>query len=112
MTQDSTDRICVGAIAGAFRVRGDVRLKSFCAVPEDIAAYGALTTEDRSRNTLENLFNVRERAREEGWRRFLIVSDPLHIARVSALVSSGQVTIRNGAVRGTGERFRYRYWST
>ena len=44
------DRICVGAIAGAFGVAGEVRLKSFCAVPEDIASYGPLTTEDGSRS--------------------------------------------------------------
>ena len=43
MTQD---RICVGAIAGAFGVQGEVRLKSFCAEPADIATYGPLTTED------------------------------------------------------------------
>ncbi|MFW5655484.1 MAG: ribosome maturation factor RimM [Roseicyclus sp.] len=43
------DRVCVGAIAGAFGVRGDVRLKSFCATPEDVAAYGPLSTEDGSR---------------------------------------------------------------
>ncbi len=40
------ERVCVGAIAGAFGVRGEVRLKSFCAAPEDIATYGPLTTED------------------------------------------------------------------
>lgn len=45
-----TDRICVGAIAGAFGIQGEVRLKSFCATPEDIATYGALTTEDGSRS--------------------------------------------------------------
>jgi 16S rRNA processing protein RimM len=39
-------RVCVGALAGAFGVRGEVRLKSFCAVPEDIATYGPLVTED------------------------------------------------------------------
>ena len=39
-----TDRVCVGAIAGAFGVRGEVRLKSFCAEAADIAAYGPLTT--------------------------------------------------------------------
>lgn len=44
-----TDRVCVGAIAGAFGVRGEVRLKSFCAEAADIAAYGALTTEDGKR---------------------------------------------------------------
>ena len=41
-----TDLICVGAIAGAFGVRGEVRLKSFCATPEDIADYAPLQTED------------------------------------------------------------------
>ena len=44
-----TDKICVGAIGGAFGVRGEVRLKSFCAVAEDIATYGPLTTEDGAR---------------------------------------------------------------
>jgi len=39
-------RVCVGAIAGAFGVSGEVRLKSFCAEPAAIAGYGPLTTED------------------------------------------------------------------
>lgn len=43
-------RICVGAIAGAFGVRGEVRLKSFCTEPSDIAGYGPLTTEDGKRS--------------------------------------------------------------
>lgn len=43
------DRICVGAIAGAFGVRGEVRLKSFCAAPEAIADYGPLFSEDGAR---------------------------------------------------------------
>lgn len=42
------DRICIGAIAGAFGVAGEVRLKSFCSTPADIAAYGPLTSEDGS----------------------------------------------------------------
>lgn len=42
-------RVCLGAVAGAFGVRGEVRLKSFCAVPEDIAAYGPLESEDGAR---------------------------------------------------------------
>ena len=41
--------ICVGAIAGAFGVGGEVRLKSFCEAPEDICAYGPLVTEDGAR---------------------------------------------------------------
>lgn len=43
------DRICVGAIAGAFGVTGEVRLKSFCTEPEAIASYGPLTSEDGTR---------------------------------------------------------------
>lgn len=43
------ERVCLGAVAGAYGVRGEVRLKSFCAVPEDIAAYGPLETEDGTR---------------------------------------------------------------
>ena len=46
----ATDRVCVGAIGGAFGVRGEVRLKSFCAQPEAIAAYAPLYTEDGSRS--------------------------------------------------------------
>lgn len=46
----SNDRICVGAIAGAFGVQGEVRLKSFCAEPSAIADYGPLYTEDGSRS--------------------------------------------------------------
>ena len=41
-----TDRICIGAVAGAFGVRGDLRLKSFTATPEHIATYGPVTSED------------------------------------------------------------------
>ena len=45
----SADRVCVGAIGGAFGVQGEVRLKSFCAEPEAIADYGPLWTEARTR---------------------------------------------------------------
>jgi 16S rRNA processing protein RimM len=43
------DHICIGAIAGAFGVTGEVRLKSFCSQPSDIASYGALMSEDGTR---------------------------------------------------------------
>jgi len=49
MTETASDRVCVGAIAGAFGVKGDVRLKSFCAEPDAIFDY-ALTTEDGSQS--------------------------------------------------------------
>jgi 16S rRNA processing protein RimM len=45
----SADLICIGAIAGAFGVSGEVRLKSFCSDPTDIVAYGPLWSEDGSR---------------------------------------------------------------
>lgn len=40
------ERICVGAISGSFGVRGEVRLKSFCADPEAIGDYAPLYSED------------------------------------------------------------------
>ncbi|WP_208350811.1 ribosome maturation factor RimM [Pseudaestuariivita rosea] len=43
-----TDRVCVGAIAGAFGVQGEVRLKSFCADPQAIFDYN-LTDETGDR---------------------------------------------------------------
>lgn len=44
------DLVCVCAIAGAFGVRGEVRLKSYCAEPAAIADYAPLTTEDGKRS--------------------------------------------------------------
>lgn len=44
-----TDMICVGAIAGSYGVRGELRVKSYCAVPEDIETYKPLWSEDRSK---------------------------------------------------------------
>ncbi|MDV4143370.1 MULTISPECIES: ribosome maturation factor RimM [Shimia] len=43
-----TELVCVGAIAGAYGVRGEVRLKSFTADAEAIADYAPLLTEDGS----------------------------------------------------------------
>ena len=42
---DRDNLVCVGAIAGAFGVRGEARVKSFCADPAAIAGYGPLATE-------------------------------------------------------------------
>ena len=46
MSDDSNDLICVGALAGSFGVRGEVRLKSFCADPQEIEDYSPLLGED------------------------------------------------------------------
>jgi 16S rRNA processing protein RimM len=37
--------VCVGAIAGAFGVHGEARVRSFCADPAAIAGYNPLSTE-------------------------------------------------------------------
>ena len=44
--------ICVGAIAGAFGVKGEVRLKSFTSIPEAIADYAPLLTEKVNKNSM------------------------------------------------------------
>ncbi|MGB0506218.1 MAG: ribosome maturation factor RimM [Pikeienuella sp.] len=44
------DLVCVGAIAGSFGVRGEARLKSFCANPEDISKYAPLTDGEGKRS--------------------------------------------------------------
>lgn len=46
----SDERICVGAIAGSYGVKGQVRLKSFCASPEAITDYAPLYSEDGKRS--------------------------------------------------------------
>ncbi|RMF41304.1 MAG: ribosome maturation factor RimM [Alphaproteobacteria bacterium] len=50
--QARPELVCVGAIAGAFGVRGEVRVKSFCAEPAAIGDYGPLLTEDGRQFTL------------------------------------------------------------
>lgn len=44
-----SDMICVGTIAGAYGVRGEVRVKSYCATPEDIETYSPLSDESGTR---------------------------------------------------------------
>ncbi|SFB07172.1 16S rRNA processing protein RimM [Poseidonocella pacifica] len=41
-----SDKVVVGSIAGAFGVRGEVRIKSYCADPSAIADYNPLTLEN------------------------------------------------------------------
>ncbi len=50
----------VGAIAGAFGVRGEVRLKSFTDDPEAIASYGPLQTDDGRSFTVKSLRAVKD----------------------------------------------------
>ena len=47
-----SSRICLGAIAGARGVHGEVRIKTFTAEAVDIAAYGSLSDEAGTRQLL------------------------------------------------------------
>jgi len=42
-------RVCLGSVAGAHGVRGALRVRSFAAEPDDIAAYGPVTDEAGTR---------------------------------------------------------------
>lgn len=42
---EGPDFVCVGAIAAAHGIRGEVKVKSFTADPLDVGAYGPLTTD-------------------------------------------------------------------
>ncbi len=46
---DPASRVLLGVVSTAHGVRGEVIVRSFCEVPEDIASYGPLTSEDGSR---------------------------------------------------------------
>ena len=41
--------VCIGAVAGAHGVRGNVRIKPFTDAPEDVAAYGPVTDSEGAR---------------------------------------------------------------
>ena len=41
--------VCLGVVVGAHGVRGLVRVKSFTAEPESVAAYGPVETKDGAR---------------------------------------------------------------
>jgi 16S rRNA processing protein RimM len=45
----SPDRVCLGVIVGARGLKGELKVKTFTQVPEDIAAYGPLEDETGGR---------------------------------------------------------------
>jgi len=46
MPKQSDAKICLGAIAGAHGVKGEVKIKTFTQQPQDIASYGPLQNEE------------------------------------------------------------------
>jgi len=69
-------RVCVGRIAGAHGVRGDVRIASYTEDPFDIASYGPVSD-------------------EEGARRFAL--KPLSMAKTHVVARIEGIGDRNGA---------------
>src|SRR5690242_5752674 len=52
--------VCLGQIGAPHGVRGEVRLRSFTAEPEAIAAYGPLQTEDGRTIKIESLRSAKD----------------------------------------------------
>ncbi|PIW31192.1 MAG: 16S rRNA processing protein RimM [Rhodospirillales bacterium CG15_BIG_FIL_POST_REV_8_21_14_020_66_15] len=46
---ETRERVCLGVIVGTRGLKGDLKVKSFAQVPEDIAAYGTLEDESGNR---------------------------------------------------------------
>ncbi len=55
------DSVCLGVITGVRGLKGEVRIKSFTAEPEDVAAYGPLSDKSGSRR-----FNLRVTGKVKG----------------------------------------------
>ncbi len=53
--------ICVAAIAGAFGVHGDVRLKSFTAIPSALEDYAPLATQDNAQSFTVHLTGANQK---------------------------------------------------
>jgi 16S rRNA processing protein RimM len=67
-----TDKVLLGAVTGAHGIKGEVKVKTFTEAPENLAAYGALTTEDG--RTLE-IAQLRPTKGGEAVVRFAGISD-------------------------------------
>ncbi len=52
MTETTPDRVLLAVIGGAHGIKGEVRVRSFTADPEDIGAYGPLTDAKGRRYTV------------------------------------------------------------
>ncbi|HXC17366.1 MAG TPA: YdcF family protein [Holophagaceae bacterium] len=71
----------------------------------------AVLIEDQSQHTLENLFLARETLRAKGWKTLLLVSDPLHLARATALAEGlGLTTRRAPALACPPARGGFAWW--
>ena len=87
-----TALICVGMIAGAYGVRGEVRVKSYCANPSDIEHYAPLLDETGAQSfelsligsNQEWFFGPHHRGGDQRASRFAAQHAPICPARRSA----------------------------
>jgi 16S rRNA processing protein RimM len=54
------DRVLLGAVIGAHGIAGEVKVKTFTALPENLDAYGALSTEDGRKLAIAALRPVKD----------------------------------------------------
>lgn len=54
----TSKRVCLGAFAGAHGVKGDARIRTFTAAPENIADYGPVTSENGGRRFTLHVIKV------------------------------------------------------
>ncbi len=55
-----TSPVCLGVILGAFGVHGEVRVKSFCQIPENITAYGDVFSESGQKFHLHSARTIKD----------------------------------------------------
>ncbi|MGB3456283.1 MAG: ribosome maturation factor RimM [Litorimonas sp.] len=92
---------CVAAIAGAHGVHGNIKVKSFTAVPEDFAGYGPLYSE-----TGERLFTPKN-ARPVGKFFSLAVQERLTREAVEAMKSTKLFVPRDALPETEEEEYYY-----
>jgi len=83
MSADSDIRLCVGAFAGAHGIKGAALIKTFTQEPENISAYGSVTTEDGARSFTFTFIRIAKPG-------FVIVSAPELENREDTISLKGQ----------------------
>lgn len=92
----SGEKVCIGAITGVRGLKGEVRIKSFTAVPDDVAAYGPLTDEAGARS-----FKLRITAHAKG--QLIARLDGVNDRTAAEALKGTELFISRAALPETGE---------
>ncbi len=109
-------RVCVGAVAGAHGVRGEVRIKSFTETATDVGAYGPVESEDGLRQfglrvmgevkglVIARLEGINDRTTAEGLRgqRLYVPRDQLPQTEEDEFLLADLVGLRAETAEGEG----------